>query len=76
MEVRRRRRRIERVEIEEIKLLRENGEAARQAIVGIDDVVDARKRIEALALDVAPLFVEIFETGHVVAHEAVDKASL
>src|SRR6476646_10614420 len=71
MKVRRRVGRVESVEIEEIKLLRKNGEAAGQAIVSVDDVVDTGKGIKALALDVALLFVECFEARHVVTHEAV-----
>src|SRR5690242_15346111 len=53
VEVRGRVGRVESVEIEIVKLLRKQREAAGQTIVRSDDVVDTRERIEAFALDVA-----------------------
>src|SRR5689334_6795544 len=71
MKVRGRVRRVERVEIEKVELLRKHRETAGQPIVRVDDVVDAREGVEALALDVALVFVQRFEAWHVVAHEAI-----
>src|SRR5690349_5953358 len=53
MKVRGRVRRVEGVEIEVVKLLRKQREAAGQSIVRVDNVIDAGKRVEAFALDVA-----------------------
>src|SRR4051794_30689789 len=71
MEVRSRVRRIEGVQVEVVKLLRKDREARRQTIVIVDDVVETRKRIEALAFDIALVFVESFKTGHVRADETI-----
>src|ERR1051326_2043569 len=71
MEVRRRIGRVERVEIEVVKLLRKDREARCQSIVAVDDVIETRKRVEALALDVALVLVERFEARHVRADETI-----
>src|SRR5689334_20074634 len=71
MKVRGRVRRVKGVEIEVVKLLRKQREAAGQSIVRVDDVVDTRERVEAFALDVALCFVECFEVRNLVAHEAI-----
>jgi len=50
-------RRVKGIEICEIQLLRKDGKACCQPVLVVDDVVDTRERVEALALDVS--FVEV-----------------
>src|SRR5262245_26015633 len=62
--------RIESVQVEIIKLLRKQREAEGQAVLGIDDIVEPRERVEAFPLDVARQ-VEIFQAGNIVTDETV-----
>src|ERR1041385_5723006 len=71
MEVRGRAGRVERVEIEVVNLLRKDREARCHSMVFVDDVIETGKRVEALALDVALMFVECFEARHVRTDEAI-----
>src|ERR1044071_3364837 len=71
MKVRGRVGRVESVQIEEVKLLREDRKARRQSIVVVDDVIKTRKGIKTLALDIALMFVELFETRDVGPHKSI-----
>src|SRR5690242_3358772 len=71
MKVRGRVGRVKSVQIEEVKLLREDRKARRQSIVVVDDVVESRKRIKTLALDVALVLVERLETRHFGPHKSI-----
>src|SRR5262249_15177084 len=65
--------RVKGVQVEIVKLLWKERKADRETVLRINDIVEARKRIDALALDVAGQ-IQIFQTRHVVAHETIFEA--
>src|SRR6185369_6450421 len=64
-------RRIKGVQVEVVKLLRKDREAGRQSIVLVDDVVDARERVETLALNIALAIIESFQARHLSTYETI-----
>src|SRR5678809_331142 len=63
--------RVECVQIKVTNLLRKDGEAAGQSVVPVDDVVNARERVDAFALDVALTLVQIVQARHVSANKTI-----
>src|SRR6185436_18764943 len=64
-------RRIERIQIKEIKLLGKDRETGGQPVVSIYDVVEAGEGVEAFALNVSLPLVQVFQTRHISAHETI-----
>src|SRR6188474_489835 len=71
MKVRGRVRRVESIQVEVVKLLRKDRKARGESIVVVDDVIETRERVETLALDVALVLRERFQTRHIRPHKSI-----